>query len=72
MARNGGKIAFVLIAVLVAAIIGGLVSLVFSRFVVGSGGAGFEHTAGGPVDVGGPAAAVPSDAGGVPDTSESQ
>jgi hypothetical protein len=72
MPRSDGKLAFVLIAILVAAIIGGLVSLIFSRFVVGNGGAGVEHTTGGAADVSRPAAAVSSEAGGVPDTSESQ
>jgi hypothetical protein len=72
MSRSGGKIAFVLIAILVGAIIGGLVSLIFSRFVVGNAGSGVEHTPGGPAAVSRPAAAVSPEAGGVPDTSESQ
>jgi hypothetical protein len=45
MPRQGGRIAFVLIAILVAAIVGGWLSLVFSRFVVGSG-APSAHTPG--------------------------
>jgi uncharacterized membrane protein YqiK len=72
MSRSGGKITFVLIAILVTAIIGGLVSLIFSRFVVGSGGSGTQHDAAGQAGMSRPAETASPEGGGGPDTSKSQ
>jgi hypothetical protein len=72
MSRRGGKITFVLIAILVTAIIGGLVSVIFSRFVVGDGGVETKRTAGGAAAANRPAVSALPEGGGAPDTTESQ
>ena len=72
MSKRGGKVTFVLIAILVTAIIGGLLSLVFSRFVVGNTWSGKQHNAVGQVGTSRPAETASPDGGGGKDTSESQ